>query len=107
VEGVTESLVIGQRRGADTRVVLFVVTDPDVVLDDELTDRIRARVRRHATPRHVPEVVAEVPEIPRTRSGKIVELAVRSAVHGEPVPNLEALANPDALGHFADHPALR
>ena len=107
VEGVTESLVVGQRHGDDTRVVLFVVTDPGVVLDDDLRDRIRTRVRGHATPRHVPAVIAAVPEIPRTRSGKIVELAVRSTVHGEPVPNLEALANPEALAHFADHPALR
>jgi acetoacetyl-CoA synthetase len=107
VAGIAESLVIGQRHGDDTRVVLFVVTDAGVELDDELADRIRTRVRRHASPRHVPAVIAAVPEIPRTRSGKIVELAVRSTVHGEPVPNVDALANPDALRHFADHPALR
>jgi acetoacetyl-CoA synthetase len=107
VPGITESLVIGQRHGDDTRVVLFVVTDVGVELDGDLADRIRSRVRRHATPRHVPSVIAEVAEIPRTRSGKIVELAVRSTVHGEPVPNVEALANPDALEHFVDHPALR
>ena len=107
VPGITESLVIGQRDGDDVRVVLFVVTEPGVELDDDLTNRIRERVRRNATPRHVPAVVAEVPDIPRTRSGKIVELAVRSTVHGEPVPNVEALANPEALAPFADHPALR
>jgi acetoacetyl-CoA synthetase len=107
VDGVAEALVIGQRDGDDTRVVLFVVTAEGVAFDQELADRIRARVREHATPRHVPAMVAEVDDIPRTRSGKIVELAVRSVVHGEPVQNREALANPEALDQFADHPALR
>ena len=71
-----------------------------VELDDELRTRIRSVIRAGATPRHVPAKIVAVPEIPRTKSGKIVELAVRSVVHGEPVANTEALANPDALKHF-------
>jgi acetoacetyl-CoA synthetase len=107
IDGILDAVVIGQRQGGDTRVVLFVVTDPGFELDDALCERIRSRIRRRATPRHVPAVIAEVPEIPRTRSGKVTELAVRAAVHGEPVDNLEALANPTALDHFVDHPRLR
>jgi acetoacetyl-CoA synthetase len=107
VDGVTDAVVIGQQDGDDTRVVLFVVLDDGVVLDDDLQQRIRARIRAGATPRHVPAVIAEVPDIPRTRSGKIVELAVRAMVHGEAIANLEALANPEALEHFVDHPGLR
>ncbi len=104
---VLESLVIGHRVEGDVRVVLFVRLRDGVVLDDGLRDRLRLAVRTGATPRHMPAVVAQVPDIPRTRSGKMVELAVRAVVHGEDVKNLEALANPEALAHFADHPALR
>ena len=107
VPEVLEAIVIGQQLDGDTRVVLFVVLRDGVVLDDELTRRIKAEVRAGATPRHVPAVIGQVSEIPRTRSGKIVELAVRAAVHGDEVANTEALANPGALAHFRDHPALR
>jgi acetoacetyl-CoA synthetase len=86
--------------------VLFVIMRPGIALDDAIRDRIRDIVRRHTTPRHVPERILEVPDIPRTRSGKIVELAVRDAVHGEPPGNTEALANPEALEHFRDRPEL-
>ena len=103
---VVDAVVIGQQQGADTRVVLFVVLAPGVSLDDALVARIRSTVREGTTPRHVPAVVAEVPAIPRTRSGKIVELAVRDVVHGRPVANIAALANPESLAAFADHPAL-
>ena len=107
VPEVVESIVIGQQQAdGDTRVVLFVVLRDGVDLDDELTARIRSEVRTGATPRHVPAVIGQVAEIPRTRSGKIVELAVRAVVHGEDVANTEALANPEALEHFRDHPAL-
>ena len=107
VPEVLEAIVIGQQLDGDTRVVLFVVLRDGVVLDDELTRRIKAEVRAGATPRHVPAVIGQVSEIPRTRSGKIVELAVRAAVHGDEVANTEALANPGALASFRDHPALR
>jgi acetoacetyl-CoA synthetase len=106
VPEVTESVVVGQRAGDDTRVVLFVVLRAGVTLDDDLVTRIKAEVRAGATPRHVPAVIGQVTEIPRTRSGKVVELAVRAAVQGEEIGNTEALANPDALDQFRNHPAL-
>ena len=96
-----EALVIGQQWEGDVRVVLFVQLRDGLVLDAELEAALRARIRANATPRHVPARILQVPEIPRTRSGKIVELAVREVVHGRPVKNLEALANPEALDHFA------
>lgn len=106
VPGVVEAIVIGQQVEGDTRVVLFVVLDEGMTLDDELVARIKAEVRAGATARHVPAVVGQVAAIPRTRSGKIVELAVRAVVHGDDVKNTEALANPEALEHFRNHPAL-
>tara|TARA_B100001105_G_scaffold51697_1_gene38997 strand:- start:63 stop:680 length:618 start_codon:yes stop_codon:yes gene_type:complete len=99
---VEEALVIDQEWDGDTRVVLFVVTTDGVTLDDELRDRIRSDIRTGASPRHVPAVIVEVPELPRTRSGKLVELAVRAVVEGREVTNLEALANPSVLDHFRD-----
>jgi acetoacetyl-CoA synthetase len=110
VEGldeIEEALVIGQDWEDDVRVVLFVKLRGDAELDDALVGRIRRRVRENASPRHVPARVLAVPDIPRTRSGKIVELAVREVVHGRPVKNREALANPEALEHFRDRPELR
>jgi acetoacetyl-CoA synthetase len=82
------------------RIVLFVVLREGLHLDAPLEEQIRRRIRSNATPRHVPARILQVPEIPRTRSGKIVELAVRDVVHARPVSNLEALANPEALEHF-------
>jgi len=99
---VIESLVIGQEWENDTRIVLFVKLHPDVALDVELKSRIKDAIRKNASPRHVPAVIIAVEDIPRTKSGKIVELAVRETVHGRPVKNLEALANPDALNYFAN-----
>lgn len=75
-------------------------------LTDELEAEIRRRIRQHASPRHVPAVILPVPDVPRTRSGKIAELAVRNVVHGDPVKNTSALANPEVLGAFADRPEL-
>jgi acetoacetyl-CoA synthetase len=98
---VVESLAIAQHWEGDERVVLFVRLRDGEVLDDALRARIRERVKRGASPRHVPARIVQVPDIPRTRSGKIVELAVRDVVHGRPVANREALANPEALAHFA------
>ena len=106
LDEVLESLVIGQDWDNDVRVVLFVRLRDGVTLDDALRERIRAAIRRNATPRHVPAKIVAVPEIPRTRSGKIVELAVREVVHGRPVKNTEALANPGALEHFRNLPEL-
>ncbi|MGK0392170.1 acetoacetate--CoA ligase [Alcanivorax borkumensis] len=98
---IREAIVVGQQFDGDVRVVLFVVTAEGVTLDEELQARIRKAIRQGATPRHVPAVILAVPEIPRTVSGKIVELAVREVIHGRPVTNRNALANPDALNHFA------
>ena len=97
---VAEALSIAQLWGAGERMLLFVRLAPEVRLDEELERRIRAVLRTQASPRHVPAKVVQVPDIPRTRSGKIVELAVRAVVHGEPVRNVEALANPEALEWF-------
>ncbi len=98
--------MIGQQWQDDTRVVLFVRLREGLELDSALIDKIKKQVRTHATPRHVPSRVVQVSDIPRTKSGKIVELAVRNVVHGEPVKNEEALANPEALALFADRAEL-
>lgn len=107
LEEVEESIVIGQDWDGDVRVVLFVKLRPGIVLDDDLTQRIKAQIRGGCTPRHVPAKVVQVADIPRTKSGKIVELAVRDVVHGRPVKNKEALANPEALDLYAGLPELR
>ncbi len=99
---ITESLVIGQSWDNDTRVVLFVTMAEGVELDDQLRDAIRRRVRSGASPRHVPAIIIAVADLPRTRSGKLTELAVRDIVHGRDVKNSEALANPEALDLFRD-----
>ncbi|CAM3714085.1 acetoacetate--CoA ligase (plasmid) [Agrobacterium radiobacter] len=104
---VEEALCIGQDWDDDVRVVLFVRLAPGVDLDESLSKTIRDKIRIGASPRHVPAKIIAVPEIPRTKSGKIVELAVREIVHGRPVKNMEALANPEALAHFGNRPELR
>ena len=108
---VLESVVIGQQMhhkpGVDERVVLFVRLADGVVLDDALRERIKRQIREHATPHHVPKKIVQVADIPRTISGKITELAVRDVVHGRPVKNVEALANPRALDLFRDLPELK
>jgi acetoacetyl-CoA synthetase len=106
LDEVVESLVIGQDWDNDVRVVLFVRLRDGVALDDALARKIKERIRSNTTPRHVPAKVIQVADIPRTKSGKIVELAVRHIVHGRPVRNQEALANPEALAHFRDLPEL-
>jgi acetoacetyl-CoA synthetase len=106
LEEVVESLVIGQDWDRDVRVVLFVRLREGLVLDDALVKRIKDTVRANTTPRHVPAKVLQVADIPRTKSGKIVELAVREVVHGRPVKNREALANPEALELFRNRPEL-
>lgn len=106
LDEIVESLVIGQRWENDERVVLFVRVRDDQPLTEALEERIRRRIREHATPRHVPAKILQVPEIPRTKSGKIVELAVRDVVHGREVKNKEALANPEALEHFRNRVEL-
>jgi acetoacetyl-CoA synthetase len=106
IDEVMEALVIGQEWEADVRVVLFVKLKEGLKLDDALVNRIKRRVRENTTPRHVPAKILQVSDIPRTKSGKIVELAVREMVHGRPVKNLEALANPEALAQFRNRTEL-
>jgi len=110
LEEVVESLVIGQTwppgEIGDVRVVLFVKLREGLQLDDALVAKIKGQIRENTTPRHVPAKVLQVPDIPRTKSNKIVELAVRNVVHGRPVKNVEALANPEALEHFRNRAEL-
>jgi acetoacetyl-CoA synthetase len=94
---VQEAIVIGQEWDNDVRVVLFVVLKGGVTLDERLRERIKLQIRSGASPRHVPARIVQVADIPRTKSGKITELAVRDVVHGRAVKNREALANPEAL----------
>jgi acetoacetyl-CoA synthetase len=111
LDEVVESIVIGQDwppgEIGDVRVVLFVRLRDGLTLDAALIDRIRWQIRANTTPRHVPAKVVQVTDIPRTKSGKIVELAVRNVVHGEPVKNVEALANPEALEQFRGRDELK
>lgn len=102
MEEVLEAICIGQEWQDDVRVVLFVRLADGIVLDDDLTKRIKTRIRTGASPRHVPAIVIAVDDIPRTKSGKITELAVRDVVHGRPVKNQEALDNPEALALFSE-----
>jgi acetoacetyl-CoA synthetase len=108
---VVESIVIGQDwppgNSGDVRVVLFVKLREGVALDEPLQKRIKQVIRDNTTPRHVPAKILQVADIPRTKSGKIVELAVRNVVHGNPVKNVEALANPEALEYFRDRGELK
>ena len=106
LEEVVEALVIGQQWAGDVRVVLFVLLRGGQELDDALASKIRSHIRASATPRHVPARIVQVTDIPRTRSGKITELAVRDVVHGRAVKNKEALSNPEALDQFADRAEL-
>jgi len=106
LDEVVESLVIGQDWDNDVRVVLFVRLRDGLTLDDELVGRIKKTIRDNTTPRHVPAKVLQVSDVPRTKSGKIVELAVRNIVHGRAVRNVEALANPEALENFRDRGEL-
>jgi acetoacetyl-CoA synthetase len=106
LEEILESLAVGQDWENDVRVVLFVRLRPGTQLDAALEKRIRDVIRANTTPRHVPARIVAVPDIPRTISGKIVELAVRNVIHGRPVRNTDALANPAALEHFRDRPEL-
>ena len=107
VDEVLESIVIGQDWENDCRVILFVKLRDDVALDDALVSKIKRQIRKNTTPRHVPAKILKVSDIPRTLSGKIVELAVRDVIHGRAVKNRDALANPEALDLFTDLVALK
>ena len=106
LDEVLDSVVVGQDWENDVRVVLFVRLREGLALDEALRERIRRQIRANTTPRHVPAHIIQVPEIPRTISGKVVELAVRETIHGRAVKNTDALANPAALEHFRNRPEL-
>ncbi len=103
---IAEGLAVGQAWQGDERIVLFVRLAPGAVWNEDLRQRIVSRLRTHASPRHVPARIVPVADLPRTRSGKLVELAVRDVLHGRPVTNREAIANPESLDLFRDRPEL-
>ena len=107
IDFITEGLVVGQDYNDDVRIILFVTTKNDEELDDERIKLIKSRIRKNCSPKHVPSIIIKVPEIPRTKSGKIVELAVRKIIHGEAINNKEAIANPEALKYFENIPQLK
>jgi acetoacetyl-CoA synthetase len=107
IDVIVDSIVIGQQWQDDVRVVLFVVLREGITLDDRLRDTIRQLIKAHASPRHVPEKIIQISDVPRTISGKIVELAVRNMVHNQPIKNTDALANPQALAQFKNMPELQ
>lgn len=103
---ILESLAVGQSWMSDVRIILFVVVADGFSFDDSLANRLRQSIRDGASPRHVPAVILGVPDLPRTRSGKLVELAVKNIIEGLPVSNVESLANPEALDYFQNLPEL-
>ena len=103
---VLESIVVGQEWQDDVRIILFVKLQKNTSLDKKLVDKIKNSIRENASPRHVPKKIIQVPDIPRTISGKIVELAVQNVIHNRPVKNLDALANPTVLDYYRDLPEL-
>ena len=107
IDAVLESIAVSQQIDDDERVVLFVKLRNGITLDDDVRQQIKKTIRANATPRHVPAIILQVRDIPRTISGKIVELAVRQVIHGETVNNTDALANPEALNEFRDRPELQ
>ena len=107
IDFITEGLVVGQDYNDDVRIILFITTKNDEKLDEEKIKTIKSRIRKNCSPKHVPSIIIKVPEIPRTKSGKIVELAVRKVIHGETINNKEAIANPEALKYFENIPQLK
>ena len=106
IEEVMEAIVVGQNWQRDVRVVLFIKLQDGIILDDGLRMRIKKQIRSQTTPRHVPAVILQVADIPRTRNGKIAELAVRNIIHDEPIKNLGSLANPESLEHYKNRTEL-
>ncbi len=107
IDFITEGLVVGQDFDDDVRIILFVTTKNDQEMDEEKIKLIKSKIRRNCSPKHVPSIIIKAPEIPRTKSGKIVELAVRQVINGEKINNKEAIANPESLEFFANLPQLK
>ena len=101
-EEIQESIVIGQSWKNDIRIILFVVLNSGYYLNNEIRDKIKKTIRSNASPRHVPSKIISISEIPKTKNGKLVELAVKQSIEGQMIKNLEALANPDSLKQFRD-----
>jgi len=100
IEFIRESLVVGQNYNDDVRIILFVVLNMKNKLDEKDVELIKREIKKNCSPKHVPHKIIQIPEIPRTKSGKIVELAVKKAIHGEKIENLQALSNPDSISFF-------
>ena len=107
IDFITEGLVVGQDYNDDVRIILFITTRNNEELDDKKIKSIKSRIKKNCSPKHVPSIIIKVPEIPRTKSGKIVELAVRKVINGENINNKEAIANPKALKYFENLPQLK
>ena len=107
IDFVTEGLVVGQNFNNDVRIILFVTTKNNQEINDEKINLIKSRIKKNCSPKHVPAIIIKVPEIPRTKSGKIVELAVRQVINGEKINNKEAIANPEALKFYENLPQLK
>ena len=107
IDFITEGLVVGQDFDDDVRIILFVTTKNNQEINDEKSQLIKSRIRKNCSPKHVPAMIIKVPEIPRTKSGKIVELAVKQIINGEKINNKEAIANPEALKFFEKLPQLK
>ena len=97
---IKESLVVGESWDNDVRIILFVILNSKYQLDDNLLKKLKLQIKKNASPRHVPRKIIQVNDIPRTKSGKIVELAVKKAIHGNKIENLQALANPRSINFF-------
>ena len=106
IDAVVESLCVAQSWRDDVRIILFVVLREELTLDSSLRAEIKDRIRENASPRHVPALVLQVDDVPRTMSGKIAELAVRDIIHGREPSNAAVLANPEALDQFREIPLL-
>ncbi len=107
IDFVTEGLVVGQNFNDDVRIILFVTTKNNQEINDEKINLIKSRIKKNCSPKHVPAIIIKAPEIPRTKSGKIVELAVRQVINGEKINNIEAIANPEALKFYENLPQLK
>ena len=104
---ITEALVVGQDFKDDVRIILFVTTKNDQDLGEEKIKSIKSKIRKNCSPKHVPSLIIKAPQIPRTKSGKIVELAVRNMINGEKIMNIEAISNPESLNFFQNLPQLK
>ena len=107
IDFVTEGLVVGQNYNDDVRIILFLKTKNNKELNEENIKFIKAKIKKNCSPKHVPKIIIKVPEIPRTKSGKIVELAVKKIINGEAIDNLEAIANPKSLNFFRNLSQLK